>query len=422
MIQRLRFLATVASCSVFVFYGCLAKQATNGARKSRLSTFMIGEFKPQNGDPNWERLEVSLTKNGANAPTAIQTFFLQDFTSGSATNVSLTIPQGTYTIAMDYAGADGKALYTVCPKDKNKQYEIYTPQFTTSLPICRIDAPQQPSGTVDVTPSSNVTITPIVGDSSTLPSAQTQQQPTGQQQQSSPGCSVANPETGVKTVSISVNGTNRTMIRVVSPTYKNSHSYALVIGFHGLGLDGTSPRNHHKWPIIEDLGKDDAIFIYPNSLSGSWSAYPGSPDFAFFDAIIKTLGDEYCINKDRVFVHGFSNGSYFVNGLASAKSSAIRGVISVSGGGSGSKKAAMVIHGQSDGTIGFYQAPGLLGSYASANGCKTPVNTAEINNETCRLLPGCPTDLPVWFCPWGGGHHWPEYSLPFVWQFISSLK
>ncbi|MBM4251714.1 MAG: hypothetical protein FJ146_07065 [Deltaproteobacteria bacterium] len=420
MIQRLRLHGWIAVFSSCAITSCLAKQANIGARQSRLSTFMIGEFKPQSGDPAWDRLEVSLKKSGATAPTAIQTFMLQDFTSGTATNVSLTIPQGTYAIAMDYAAADGKQLYSVCTKDKDKLYEIYTPQFTTSLPICRIDAPQ-PSGTVDVTPSSNVTITPVVGDSRPLPSAQSQQLPPVAQQ-SSPGCSATSPETGMKTVNVNVNGANRTMIRVVSPTYKSSHAYALVIGFHGLGLDGNSPRNHHKWPIIEDLGKNDAIFIYPNAAGGSWSPYPGSPDFAFFDAIVKTVGDEYCLNKNRVFVHGFSNGSYFVNALASARSSAIRGVISVSGGGTGSKKPAMVIHGQSDGTVGFYQAPGLVSSYASANGCKTPVNTSEINNESCRLLTGCPADLPVWFCPWGGGHHWPEYSLPFVWRFISSLQ
>ena len=400
--------------------GCLAKQAGVGARQSRFSSFMIGEFKPQDGDPAWDRLEVSMTKVGATAPTAIQTFLKKDFVSATASDVSLMIPQGRYTIGMDYSSPDGKPLYTVCVKDKDKEYEIFTPQFTTSLPICKLDN-AQPSGTVDVVPSSNVTITPVVGDPKPSSTTQTQTQ-TPVQQQSSPGCSAASADTGVKTINLNVGGLNRTMIRVVSPTYNKSHAYALVIGFHGLGLDGNSPRKDHKWPIIEDLGKNDAIFIYPNAANGSWNPYPGSIDFAMFDAIVNAMGDEYCIDKNRVFVHGFSNGSFFVNALVSAKSSAIRGVISVSGGGSGSKKPAMVIHGQSDGTVGFYQAPSLVSSYAAANGCKTPVNTAEVNNETCKLLPGCPADSPVWFCPWGGGHHWPEYTLPFVWQFISSLK
>jgi polyhydroxybutyrate depolymerase len=241
--------------------------------------------------------------------------------------------------------------------------------------------------------------------------------------QDNDGCSVEPTDTGVKTIALQVGNTRRTMIRVVSPSLQNTRAHALVIGFHGFGLDGTSPRMHHKWEIVEELGKDDAVFVYPNALGGSWNPYLGSPDLALFDAIVKSISEKYCIDKRRVFVHGFSNGGFFVNGLVAARPNDIRGVISVAGGGNGSRKPAIVIHGQSDSNVGYYpSAPNLVNSYAAANGCKMPVNFNAMRVDACQQLEGCPAEYPVWFCPWRGNHHWPHFTLPLVWQFISSQK
>jgi len=64
--------------------------------------------------------------------------------------------------------------------------------------------------------------------------------------QDNDGCSVEPTDTGVRTIAFQVGNTRRTMIRVVSPSLQNTSAHALVIGFHGYGLDGTSPRMHHK--------------------------------------------------------------------------------------------------------------------------------------------------------------------------------
>ena len=209
-------------------------------------------------------------------------------------------------------------------------------------------------------------------DSSIDPGANGDHQSQDQTAPGQDGCMVQASEKGVQNVSIRVGKSSRTMIRVVSPTYTNTHKYALIIGYHGLGLDGNSPRIHHKWPIVEELGKDEALFIYPNAQGGSWNAYPGSPDLDFFDAIVAATSAEYCIDRNRIFVHGFSNGGFFVNALSAARPSAIRGVISVAGGGGGTSKPAMIIHGQYDNNVGYYPyAPDLVNCYATANGCHT---------------------------------------------------
>jgi poly(3-hydroxybutyrate) depolymerase len=239
----------------------------------------------------------------------------------------------------------------------------------------------------------------------------------------SPGCQKASDETGLKNVSIKVGRGQRTFIRVVNTNYSNKAKHALVIGYHGLGLDGTSPRKDHKWTIIEETAGDQAIFIYANAAGGAWDASESSGDVDFFDEIVSTTGDAFCIDVTRVFVHGFSNGAFFVNSLVAQRQNAIRGVISVAGGGSGTKLPAMIIHGQADPNVGFYSyAPSLLKSYAGVNGCRLPIDIAAKPLGQCQPLDGCPASLQTIFCPWDGNHHWPEFTLPDVWKFISSLK
>ncbi|MCX6130926.1 MAG: hypothetical protein NTX25_17950 [Proteobacteria bacterium] len=244
----------------------------------------------------------------------------------------------------------------------------------------------------------------------------------------SPGCQVASKDTGLQNVTISVGSTRRTFIRVVNPNYNHLQKHAVVIGFHGAGLDGNSPRVDHKWPLVEQMAGDEAIFIYPNGLGGRWSASSTkSGDVLFFDEIVQTTSELFCIDKNRVFVHGFSNGAYFVNALVPLRASAIRGVISVAGAGYGAKVPAMIIHGIHDpdekGGVNYYpNAPNTVSAYARANGCKVPINFDSLKLDQCQLMEACPAELPVWFCPWNGNHHWPEFTLPDVWAFISAFK
>jgi len=239
----------------------------------------------------------------------------------------------------------------------------------------------------------------------------------------SSGCQVASTDTGIKNSSIRVGRNQRSFIRVVDAKYSNATKHALVIGYHGLGLDGNSPRKDHKWTIVEAKAADQAIFIYANALGGSWDAGNSTGDIEFFDEMVRTTGEIYCIDPKRVFVHGFSNGAFFVNNLVKIRKDAIRGVISVAGGGLGATIPAMVIHGHTDQTVSFTSnAPTLVNSYAGADGCTTPVNMAYIPEGSCQTLTGCPDHLPVVFCPWDGNHHWPEFTLPDVWKFISALQ
>ena len=236
----------------------------------------------------------------------------------------------------------------------------------------------------------------------------------------SPGCGTNNQDTGLMNTSIKVGSTKRTFIRVVSPSYDSTHKHALIIGFHGAGLDGTSPRRDHRWDLVENMAGDEAIFLYPNGLGGVWDA---SRDAALFDELVKTQSTAYCIDQSRIFVHGFSNGSFFVNSLVSMRTSAIRAVITVAGNGPGARLPAMIIHGTNDQNIGYYpNAKNVVDNYTRLNSCTIPNKFNSVAMGTCQFMDGCPSNLPVLFCPWNGPHHWPEFSLTYVWQFIQLFQ
>ena len=224
---------------------------------------------------------------------------------------------------------------------------------------------------------------------------------------------------------IKVGSTQRTFIRVVNSNYDSSRKHALIIGFHGANLDGNSPRRDHRWDLVENMAGDDAIFIYPNGLGGRWDASSGSgsQDVQLFDELVRTQSAAYCIDQNRVFVHGFSNGSYFVNALVGLRTSAIRAVISVAGAGAGARVPAMVIHGTSDQYVSYSpNAKNTVDNYTRQNSCTVPNSFSSVPLGTCQLMDGCPSNLPVWYCPWNGPHHWPEFTLAYVWQFIQSFQ
>ncbi len=248
------------------------------------------------------------------------------------------------------------------------------------------------------------------------------QSPTLAASPSSPGCAIPHEDTGLQQATIPVGNTQRSFLRVVHPTYNPNKAHALVIGYHGLGLDGNSPRVHHKWPLIEEMAADDAIFIYPHARDGRWTANSNSsPDVLFFDQLVKHLSENFCIDKSRIFVHGFSNGAFFVNNLASYRSQEIRALIAVAGGGGGSPLPAMIIHGSSDSNVSYSYGQQSLAAYARANACKLPLDASKFTWNSCQPIEGCISTRPLHFCPWQGNHHWPEFTLSSVWKFIASF-
>ena len=78
-----------ASLGLLVLAGCRGTRAIDGLPDSRLSSFYIGQFKPKDGDPKWQKMQVALNPPDTDKSTVVQSFSVSDFSNGTAANVRL---------------------------------------------------------------------------------------------------------------------------------------------------------------------------------------------------------------------------------------------------------------------------------------------------------------------------------------------
>lgn len=117
--------------------------------------------------------------------------------------------------------------------------------------------------------------------------------------------------------SITSQGQERTYRINIPRDYEASTPMPLVLGFHGNGSDGAEFQNYTGMPTLP------AITVFPDgSLSEgkrSWQGAPyasGADDVGFVADLLDSIQSEYCIDQDRVFAAGKSNGGGMVSVLA----------------------------------------------------------------------------------------------------------
>lgn len=91
----------------------------------------------------------------------------------------------------------------------------------------------------------------------------------------------------------------------------------LVLGFHGNGSDGAEFQNYTGLPTLP------AITVFPDGDEGdgkrSWQGAPyasGADDVAFVAELLDSIESEHCIDLNRVYATGKSNGGGMVSVLA----------------------------------------------------------------------------------------------------------
>ena len=127
---------------------------------------------------------------------------------------------------------------------------------------------------------------------------------------------------------INVNGTNRTM-NVYAP--KNiEKGRPLIIQMHGMNQDAPYQQNAAKWEPIADTAR--FVVVFPNGQNKAWDI-GGDKDINFLKAIINEMYNKYGIDKNRVYVSGFSMGGMMSYHVANKMGDQIAAIAPVSGGG-----------------------------------------------------------------------------------------
>lgn len=242
----------------------------------------------------------------------------------------------------------------------------------------------------------------------------------------SPGCGNAGAVTGAQHLEMDVDGTERTYWRWVPESYDPSSPIPLIFAWHGSGGDGDEVRTSYF--DLEPAVGDGAIILYPDGLpvdggSSGWDLDGDGIDVRFFDAMLESLSQEYCIDLERVFSTGYSFGGMFTYTLACNRGSQLRGIAPTAGAFFGGGTCpdpvpAWIAHAPNDDLVQYSWAQDARDNWLSTNGCGT--NTAPTPPDPCVAY-DCPAGAPLHWCVHDEGHEWPSFAADGIWQFFSGL-
>jgi polyhydroxybutyrate depolymerase len=145
---------------------------------------------------------------------------------------------------------------------------------------------------------------------------------------------------------------------VVPKTVDLTKPAALVVAFHGMGID--SKDLMPRYTKLDDLAADKKFLLaYPEAVGRAWGIAPDkvTADLAFFDALLGHLRKRFQVDENRVYVLGMSNGGYFAHLVGKERSKSVAAVASHSGTlglqtlfgiGAERKFPVLIVHGDKD--------------------------------------------------------------------------
>jgi len=235
--------------------------------------------------------------------------------------------------------------------------------------------------------------------------------------------------------------------RVFVPSTFSGVALPLVVNWHGLG--GNGPQQAAV-TLYEELAEAEGfIAVHPTGVPSvgdsrnSWQLAPSfgeRDDLAFANELLDHLISDWCVDADRIYSTGISNGGFFTARLVCemadrlAAASSVAGLYHVAGCAPSRPVPYLAYHGTDDEVVPFdgdgesvlRGADGSLGlrvffeqvmpeefaEFAGDAGCD-PVPSASAFDDVIRYdYAGCTDDTPMSFFEIsGGGHTWPNWPI-----------
>lgn len=229
------------------------------------------------------------------------------------------------------------------------------------------------------------------------------------------GCGKPPARTGASTsFNVTSSGTSRDFLVRVPSSYDKDRRYPVVLAFSGntetawqLELD--TRLSDPKW-------SSDKLLVYPEGINASWAGASYSKatitqDLQFVSDLLANLGSTFCIDSNKIYATGFSNGGGFVDILACSGDtvgSQFAAFVAASGAyyqealytstykcvPAKSPTPIAFIHGLNDSSVfynggdgegGFLPAvPAVVNSWVSRNRC-TSLSKTDSDNGTIHL-------------------------------------
>ncbi|HEX6030402.1 MAG TPA: PHB depolymerase family esterase [Tepidiformaceae bacterium] len=248
--------------------------------------------------------------------------------------------------------------------------------------------------------------------------------------QSPAGCSGRRPAESDARHTVSSGRIERSYLLHLPPSYDGKTPAPVVIAFHG--YDSNPEQMERLTGLNEAADAAGMVTVVPSgtgqNLAWNVEQFPNAPDDVdFVGNLVKTLEKYFCVDSQRIYLAGFSNGgamAYLAACLLPGKFAAI-GVV-----GGYTRCIADVpliaIHGTADpsvpydgfvpvaGAAAYPMIPQLATARAEANGCQPqPQLSDPAPDVRLSTFTGCPEGegQVQLYAVEGGGHTWPGSSI-----------
>ncbi len=242
----------------------------------------------------------------------------------------------------------------------------------------------------------------------------------------SEGCGGAEPAAIVEYGQLTVDSIERDYVARFPGSYRPDFPFPLLVSFHGAGDSGSGFRSFTRF---DEATRGRAILVYPDALEDEggtrWDTTTDGPDFALFDALTESFSREYCVDRSRVFVVGYSNGAALANQLGCTRADELRAMAAVAGGGPWAECAGplptLIAHGSRDPVVPIEEGVASRDQWRMKNGCDD--ESEGFGPDPCVAYTGCAE--PVVWCehdnPVQVAHGWPDFVEDAVWGLFSGL-
>ena len=243
----------------------------------------------------------------------------------------------------------------------------------------------------------------------------------------------------MKADNVTVNGTNRSY-NVYAPKDLGENR-PLLIFCHGYNQDANWMQNSEfknenvSMEAVCDTAK--FVVVFPNGIDRAWDT-SGDRDINFVKAIIEKMVTQYKIDRNRVYLGGFSMGGMFTYHAMNKIPDLIAAFAPVSGYPMGGATAnanvrpipILHIHGTDDGTCSFSGAKPALNVWVKHNGCPATAKvTSNYNNFNAKLHVWGPGNdgVEVRLLELAGKGHWISketkvYTGSEIWNFCKKYS
>jgi polyhydroxybutyrate depolymerase len=222
--------------------------------------------------------------------------------------------------------------------------------------------------------------------------------------------------------------------RLVLPDPLPAQPMPLVLNIHGLV---ESPAIQEWYSRMDEPARARGVaLVYPQGVGNSWNAgaccgraqSEATQDVRFFRDLVREVSDEICVDLNRVFATGMSNGAMMAYRLACeapdlfAAVAPVAGVDALPKCDSKTPVPVLAFNGTNDplvhyggGWFGLISVDETLAHWTARNRCTGTIPSVVYSSADtqCTAATGCAADTI--FCKVEGrGHTWPGAALPIL--------